>query len=62
MDKTAGTLGICHLDCFAGLTFVLTGVYDSLEREQMAEIIKSYGGKVGRESSSDVDPVLVKKK
>ena len=30
----------------AGLVFVLTGVYDSLEREEMGEIIKKYGGKV----------------
>ena len=28
------------------MTFVLTGVYDSLEREEMGEIIKKCGGKV----------------
>ena len=30
-----------------GLVFVLTGVYDSLERDQVADIVKNYGGKVG---------------
>jgi BRCT domain type II-containing protein len=35
-----------RLDCLAGLVFVLTGVYESLEREEMTEIIKKYGGKV----------------
>ena len=35
-----------YLDCFAGLTFVLTGVYESLERDEMGEIVKKYGGKV----------------
>jgi len=31
--------------CLAGLVFVLTGVYDSLERDQVADIVKNYGGK-----------------
>ena len=35
-----------YIDCLAGLVFVLTGVYESLEREEMTEIIKKYGGKV----------------
>ena len=34
------------LDCLAGLVFVLTGVYESLEREEMSDIVKKYGGKV----------------
>lgn len=33
-------------NCFNGLIFVLTGVYDSLERDEAADIIKEYGGKV----------------
>ena len=33
-------------DCLAGLVFVLTGVFKSLEREEMAEIVKNLGGKV----------------
>lgn len=32
-------------NCLAGLTFVLTGVYDSLERDEAAAIIKDLGGK-----------------
>lgn len=33
-------------NCLNGLIFVLTGVYDSLERDEAADIIKEYGGKV----------------
>lgn len=33
-------------NCLSGLTFVLTGVYDSLERDEAADLIKEYGGKV----------------
>ncbi len=32
--------------CLDGLTFVITGVLESLEREEAADIIKSYGGRV----------------
>lgn len=32
--------------CLQGLVFVLSGVYDSLDREEAAELIKNYGGKV----------------
>ncbi len=31
--------------CLEGLTFVLSGVLDSLKREEVEDIIKSYGGK-----------------
>lgn len=33
-------------NCLEGLTFVITGVLDSLEREDAAELVKSYAGKV----------------
>lgn len=32
-------------NCLAGLTFVLTGVYDSLERDEAADVIQDLGGK-----------------
>ncbi|KAK7872824.1 hypothetical protein R5R35_006700 [Gryllus longicercus] len=32
--------------CLSGLVFVITGVLDSLEREEAAQIIEQYGGKV----------------
>ncbi|KAK4324456.1 hypothetical protein Pmani_004904 [Petrolisthes manimaculis] len=32
--------------CLQGLVFVLSGVYDSLDREEAAELIKEYGGRV----------------
>ncbi|XP_071552942.1 replication factor C subunit 1 [Panulirus ornatus] len=33
-------------NCLQNLVFVLSGVYDSLDREEAAELIKKYGGKV----------------
>lgn len=33
-------------DCLAGMVFVLSGVFESLEREEMAEVVKRLGGKV----------------
>lgn len=33
-------------NCLLGLTFVITGVLDSLEREEAEELIKQYGGQV----------------
>ncbi|XP_034941191.1 replication factor C subunit 1 [Chelonus insularis] len=33
-------------NCLAGLSFVITGVLESLEREQADELIKQYGGRV----------------
>ena len=33
-------------DCLDGLTFVITGVMESMEREQASDLIKKYGGRV----------------
>ncbi|KAF7097065.1 hypothetical protein CFC21_098926 [Triticum aestivum] len=33
-------------DCLAGLTFVISGTLDSLEREEAGDLIKRYGGRV----------------
>lgn len=33
-------------DCLQGLVFVLSGVYESLDREEASELIKRHGGKV----------------
>ncbi|XWS08179.1 hypothetical protein CRYUN_Cryun41cG0057700 [Craigia yunnanensis] len=33
-------------DCLAGLTFVISGTLDSLEREEAEDLIKCYGGRV----------------
>lgn len=33
-------------NCFEGMTFVITGVLDAIEREQAQDIIQRYGGKV----------------
>ena len=33
-------------NCLSGLTFVLTGVLETIDREETGELIKKYGGKV----------------
>lgn len=45
--------------CLAGLSFVLTGVLDSLEREEVEELIKKYGGRVLHQVSKKTDYVVV---
>ena len=39
-------LPVGHENCLAGLTFVFTGVLNSLERSQGQELVKRHGGKV----------------
>lgn len=46
-------------NCLNGLTFVLTGVYDSLEREEAADIIKQHGGKVTTSLSRKTSYIVV---
>ena len=46
-------------DCLAGLVFVLTGVFESLEREEMAEIVKKLGGKVTTSLSKNTKYLVV---
>lgn len=38
-----------HPDCLTGKTFVISGVLDSLKREEAADFVKRHGGKVGGE-------------
>ena len=45
--------------CFEGLVFVLTGVYESLERDEMAEIVKKLGGKVTTSVSKNTKYLVV---
>jgi BRCT domain type II-containing protein len=42
----------------AGLTFVITGVLDSLDRDGAAELIQKYGGKVTGSVSKNTSFVL----
>lgn len=46
-------------NCLAGLSFVLTGVLDSLEREEAEELIKKYGGRVVHQVSKKVSYVII---
>ena len=45
--------------CFQGLVFVLTGVYESLEREEMGNIVKKLGGKVTTSLSKNTKYLVV---
>ena len=45
--------------CMIGLTFVITGVLESLEREDAQELIQKYGGKVTQSISKKTNYVVV---
>ena len=45
--------------CLEGLTFVITGVLESLEREEAADIIKKCGGKVTTNVSGRTSYIIV---
>ena len=42
-----------------GLTFVITGVLESIEREEAADLIQRYGGKVTQSESNKTSYVVV---
>ena len=42
-----------------GLTFVITGVLESTEREEAADLIQRYGGKVTQSVSNKTSDVVV---
>ena len=44
-----------------GLTFVITGVLESTEREEAADLIQRYGGKVTQSVSNKTSDVVVGK-
>ena len=46
-------------DCLAGLVFVLTGVFESLEREEMSELVRNLGGKVTTALSKNTKYLVV---
>lgn len=58
---TAGTKDIPTgaENCLAGLTFVFTGVLDTLGREEGQELVKRYGGKVTGAPSSKTSYVVL---
>jgi replication factor C subunit 1 len=41
-----------HPDCLTGKTFVISGILDSLKREEAEDLIKRHGGKVGRQNGT----------
>jgi replication factor C subunit 1 len=45
--------------CFSGLTFVITGVLDSLERQEAEDLIQSHGGKVTKAVSGKTSYLVV---
>ncbi|XP_011874559.1 PREDICTED: replication factor C subunit 1 isoform X2 [Vollenhovia emeryi] len=46
-------------NCLAGVTFLSTGVFDSLERNEVEELIQKYGGRTVNSVSSKVNYVIV---
>ena len=42
-----------------GLTFVITGILESIEREEAADLIQRYGGKVTQSVSKKKSQVVV---
>jgi replication factor C subunit 1 len=46
-------------NCLAGLTFVFTGVLETLEREQGQNLVRSYGGKVTSGPSSKTSYIVL---
>ncbi|XP_050464112.1 replication factor C subunit 1 isoform X1 [Cataglyphis hispanica] len=46
-------------NCLAGITFVLTGVLDSLERNEVEDLIRKYGGRTVNTVSGKVNYIIV---
>ena len=46
-------------NCLGGLTFVVTGVLDSLERDEAKDLIAKYGGRVVGSLSKKVTHIVV---
>ncbi|GAB6018816.1 replication factor C subunit 1 [Chamberlinius hualienensis] len=46
-------------NCFKGLTFVITGVLESFEREDLSAIILKYGGKVSQSISKNTSFMII---
>ena len=46
-------------NCLDGLTFVITGVLESLEREEATDIVKKYDGKVTTNVSRKTSYIVV---
>jgi replication factor C subunit 1 len=46
-------------DCLTGLTFVFTGVLESIDRDDAANLVKRYGGKVTGAPSSKTSYVVL---
>ena len=43
-----------------GLTFVITGILESVEREEAADLIQRYGGKVTQSVSKKTSYVIIR--
>ncbi|XP_011631850.1 replication factor C subunit 1, partial [Pogonomyrmex barbatus] len=46
-------------NCLAGVSFLITGVLDSLEREEAEDLIRSYGGRTVNAVSGKVNYIIV---
>ena len=46
-------------NCLDGLTFVIMGILESIEREEAADLIQRYGGKVTQSVSKKTSYVIM---
>ena len=46
-------------NCLEGMTFVITGVLESIERDDAADLIQRYGGKVTQSVSKKTSYIVV---
>ena len=48
-----------HPECLTGLTFVISGVLDSLRREEAEDVVKRHGGRITTSISKKTSFLLV---
>ncbi|XP_018403558.1 PREDICTED: replication factor C subunit 1 isoform X2 [Cyphomyrmex costatus] len=46
-------------NCLVGISFVITGVLDSLERNEVEDLVRKYGGRIVNSISSKVNYIIV---
>jgi len=46
-------------NCLAGVSFCITGVLDSLERNEAEDLIQKYGGRIVKSVSNKVNYIMV---
>jgi len=58
-NPAKGPVPVGHPDCLTGLTFVVTGVLECMQREKFTEFVKRHGGRVTGSVSGKTDFLVV---